>query len=187
MCNNDTKPTFSSPLPPRLQLLDLWLRILVIPLGVATSMLTVTNREDNRDYGSLEYSNFSGLKYMVFVSAVSSGYAVLALVSSWFGCFLMKGWVFFVSDQVMAYMMVTSVSAVVETLYLAHKGDVEVAWSEACSSYRTFCYKMELAVAIQFLALFCFIVLALISAYRAFSIFDLPVAPIQHVEEEQRN
>ncbi|GAB2284695.1 hypothetical protein Dimus_019147 [Dionaea muscipula] len=183
MCDMDTKPTSTSSLPPRLKLLDSSLRIIVIPLGVASLWLTVTNHEENNDYGDLVFSNFTGLKYMAFVTAIASGYAFLGAVSSWVSCLVTKGWIFFVSDQVMAYLVVTSGGAVVETLYLANKGDIEVGWSEACSSYGRFCGKMELALVFHFLAFCCFLVLAVISAYRAFSIFEPPAVPITQLEE----
>ncbi|GMH28088.1 hypothetical protein Nepgr_029931 [Nepenthes gracilis] len=121
---------------------------------------------------------------MVFIAAVASGYALLAILSSWVRCLVLKAWVFFVSDQVMAYLMVTSGAAAVETLYLAYKGDVEITWSEACNSYGRFCNKLKMALILHFLALCCFLALAVISAYRAFSLFE-PTVPINQAEEER--
>ena len=71
--------------------------------------------------------------------------------------------------------MVTSGSAGGELMYLAYKGDVQVTWSEACSSYGKFCSKLKIALILHFLAVFCFLVLAVISAFRAFSMFDPPI------------
>lgn len=86
--------------------------------------------------------------------------------------------------QIVAYLMVTSGSAVLEILYLAYNGDKEVTWSESCSSYGKFCHKMKLAVILHALALCCFIVLAVISAYRAFSTFEPPFVPSKEVEDD---
>lgn len=74
----------------------------------------------------------------------------------------------------MAYLMVTSGSAVSEVLYLAHEGDRNVSWSEVCSYYGMFCSKIKVSLALHFVALVCFIVLSLISAYRVFSKFEAP-------------
>ena len=75
----------------------------------------------------------------------------------------------------MAYLMVTSGAGGGELMYLAYKGDVEVTWSEACSAYGKFCSNLKIALLLHFLALFCFLVLAVISGFRAFSMFDPPL------------
>ncbi|KAG6758373.1 hypothetical protein POTOM_038718 [Populus tomentosa] len=157
----------------------------VIPLSVATIWLTVTNKQDNSIYGYLKYSNLSGLKYMVFISGICASYALIAAVSTWIRCIVTKTWLFFVSDQIVAYLMVTSGTAVLEILYLAYNGDREVSWSEACTSYGKFCYRMKLAAILHALALSCFIILAVISAYRAFSIFEPPLVPSKAVEGDR--
>lgn len=79
--------------------------------------------------------------------------------------------------------MVTSGTAVLEILYLAYNGDRPVTWSEACTSYGKFCNRMELAVVFHALALSCSIVLAVISAYRTFSMFEPPVVPPKEIEQ----
>lgn len=89
-------------------------------------------------------------------------------------------------NQVMAYLMVTSGAAGAELMYLAYKGDVEVSWSEACTAYGNFCTKLKLALLLHFLALFCFLILAIISAFRAFTMFDPPIPINTQVEEIER-
>ncbi|KNA12787.1 hypothetical protein SOVF_122740 [Spinacia oleracea] len=169
--------TSSNKTIPRLKLLDFSLRISVIPLSIASLCLTIGTNEDNPDYGSIKFLNFSGLKYMVAVAAIAAGYGVVAAISTWIPCLVNKAWLFFVSDQVMAYLMLTSEAAGAELMYLAYKGDVDVAWSEACTAYPHFCTNLKLALLLHFLALFCFLFLALISAFRAFSMFDPPFSP----------
>ncbi|KAB1215188.1 hypothetical protein CJ030_MR4G025844 [Morella rubra] len=170
---------------PKLKFLDFSLRVFVIPLSVATIWLTVTNQQDNSTYGKLEFANLTGLKYMVCISAICASYAIVAAISSWARFFATKAWLFFVSDQIVAYLMVTSGAAVLELLYLAYKGDREVTWSEACSSYGRFCSRMKLALVLHALALWCFIVLAVISAYRTFCMFEPPSLPPKEGEEER--
>ncbi|XWS11232.1 hypothetical protein CRYUN_Cryun38cG0066500 [Craigia yunnanensis] len=170
---------------PVLKFLDCSLRLSVIPLSVATIWLTVTNKEDNSIYGKVKFSNVLGLKYMVCISAICAGYAFLAAVASWIRCLVTKAWLFFVSDQIVAYLIVTSGTAVMEILYLAYNGDQEITWSEACITYGKFCNKIKVALILHALVLCCFIVLAVISAYRVFSLFEPPLSSKQ-VEEEER-
>ncbi|XVE50671.1 hypothetical protein DITRI_Ditri01bG0181800 [Diplodiscus trichospermus] len=167
---------------PVLKFLDSSLRLSVIPLSVATIWLIVTNKEYSSIYEELKFSNLLGLKYMVCISAISAGYALVAAVASWIRYFVTKAWLFFVSDQIVAYLMVTSGAAVMEILYLAYNGDQTVTWSEACSSYGKFCNKMKVALILHALVLCCFIVLAVISAYRVFSLFEPPLSS-KEVEE----
>ncbi|GMY31226.1 CASP-like protein 2D1 [Fagus crenata] len=184
--NLDANPPNSSiSHTPMLKFLDCSLRVCVIPLSAAAIWLTVTNQQDNSTYGKLEFSNLMGLMYMVCISAICAGYAFIAAISSWIRCLVKKAWLFFVTDQIVAYLMVTSMAAVVEILYLAYNGDREITWSEECSSYGKFCNKMKLAFVFHALALCCFIVLAVISAYRAFSMFEPPTLPSKEVEEER--
>ncbi|XP_030926758.1 CASP-like protein 2D1 [Quercus lobata] len=183
--NLDTNEPDSISYLPMLKFLDCSLRVSVIPLSAATIWLTVTNQQDNTTYGKVEFSNLMGLKYMVYISAICGGYAFIAAISLWVRCLVKKAWLFFVTDQLVAYFMVTSAAAVLEILYLAYNGDKEITWSEACSSYGKFCNKMKLAFVFHALALFCFIVLAVISAYRAFSMFEPPSLPSKEVEEER--
>ncbi|KAM0997480.1 hypothetical protein ACFX2I_007342 [Malus domestica] len=86
---------------------------------------------------------------------------------------------------IVAYLMVTSWAAVMEILSLAYKGDKTVSWSEACTSYGKFCSRMKVALVLHALALCCFLVLAVISAYRVFSMFEPPSVSDKEVEEER--
>ncbi|KAL0311010.1 UNVERIFIED_CONTAM: CASP-like protein 2D1 [Sesamum angustifolium] len=75
-------------------------KLLLIPFNLASIWIAVNNRQNNIDYGELEFADFIGLKYMVCVCAVSAGYALFAAVSSWLRCLVTKAWIFFVADQV---------------------------------------------------------------------------------------
>ncbi|GAV72910.1 DUF588 domain-containing protein [Cephalotus follicularis] len=183
--NLDGNQLSSSNHLPSLKLLDCSLRLCVIPLSVATIWLTVTNQQDNSIYGKVEFNNLIGLKYMVCVSAICTGYALFTAVSSWIRCIAAKAWLFFVSDQILAYLLVTSGAAVLEIVYLAYSGDQQVTWSEACSSYGKFCYKMKLTLVLHAFSLACSIVLAVISAYRVFSMFEPPTVSSKEMEEER--
>lgn len=157
-----------------LKVLDCTLRLFVIPLSIASVWLSVTNQQNNSSYGKLEFSNFTGLKYMVGISAASGGYALFTAISLWVRGLVTKAWFFYVSDQLVAYLMVTSLAAIWEILYLAYNGDQKVSWSEACSSFGIFCSRLKLVLVLHAITLCCFLALALISAYRVFSRFQPP-------------
>ncbi|QCE10379.1 CASP-like protein 2D1 [Vigna unguiculata] len=159
---------------PMLKFFDSSLRLCAVPLSVATIWVTVTNQQDNSTYGMLKYYKFSALKYMVLVSALCACYAVVAAACSWVRYYASKAWIFFVSDQIVAYLTITSVAAVTEIYYLAYNGAKEDSWSEACSSYDRFCGKVKLALILHAITFCCFFVLSVISAFRAFSVFDPP-------------
>ncbi|KAL8505552.1 hypothetical protein ACS0TY_016698 [Phlomoides rotata] len=168
-----------------LKVLDFSLRLFLIPFSVASIWIAVNNKQDNSDYGKLEFNDFIGLKYMVSISAVSAGYALFAAVCSYLRCLLTKAWVFFVTDQVLAYLMVTSMAATVEFVYLVYNGDRLVTWSEACASYSSFCNRLKIALALHVIAVCCFLVLAVISSYRVFRTFDPPLPPCKDDDVEQ--
>ncbi|KAL0302029.1 UNVERIFIED_CONTAM: CASP-like protein 2D1 [Sesamum calycinum] len=168
---------------PRLKILDFSIRLLLIPFNLASIWIAVNNRQNNIDYGELEFADFIGLKYMVCVCAVSAGYALFAAVSSWLRCLVTKAWIFFVADQVLAYLMVTSLATIVEFLYLAYKGDQVVSWSQACSSYGKFCSRLKIALSLHVIAVGCFLVLAVISAFRVFRRYNPPFVPSKEGEQ----
>ncbi|XP_019183261.1 PREDICTED: CASP-like protein 2D1 [Ipomoea nil] len=170
-----------------LKILDFCLRFFVIPVTVASIWLTISNQQSNSDYGVLlSFTDFKGLQYTVAVSAASCGYALFTAVALWVTSLVSKPWFFFVSDQVIAYLLVTSMSALAEILYLVYHGDQGVTWSEACTSYGKFCDRLKLVFVLLAIALCCFIVLAAISAFRVFSRYDFPSDPSKELEEEPK-
>lgn len=79
----------------------------------------------------------------------------------------------------------TSVGAAMEIYYLAYNGAKEDSWSEACSSYGRFCGKVKLALILHMITFCCFFILAVISAFRAFSVFDPPCGNSQEVQGDR--
>ncbi|XP_071695992.1 CASP-like protein 2D1 [Rutidosis leptorrhynchoides] len=159
-----------------LKMLDSSLRLIVIPLSLSSMWLTVTNHQDNEIYGKLEFSNLKGLNFLVSISAIAAGYALVAVISIWVKNLVNKAWIFFVCDQVVAYLMMACGGSFGELVYLAYNGNQKVTWSEACSSYGRFCGRLNLILVLHSIALFCFCVLSLISAFRLFTRFEPPLA-----------
>nr|XP_043607546.1 CASP-like protein 2D1 [Erigeron canadensis] len=167
-----------------LKVLDSSLRLIVIPLSVVSMWLTLTNHQDSEIYGRLEFSNLKGLRFFVSISAISAGYALVAFISSWVKNLMSKAWIYFVCDQVMTYLMVACLGSLGQLVYLAYNGNQKVTWSEACSSFGRFCGRLNLILVLHFIALLCFFVLSLISAFRVFSRFEPPFVS-KEVEDER--
>ncbi|CAD5176640.1 CASP-like protein 2D1 [Musa acuminata AAA Group] len=155
------------------RVVGLSLRLAAIPLCAASLWVMATNKQANESYGKVEFSDLPGLRYMVCISAISLGYSVVSILFACLGC-VNNDWFFFISDQVVAYLMVTSGSAVAEVLYLAREGDRKASWSEACSYYGRFCDRTKVSLALHLAALLCFIALFLVSSYTVFSKFEAP-------------
>ncbi|KAG9439236.1 hypothetical protein H6P81_019401 [Aristolochia fimbriata] len=167
-----------------LRFLDSSLRLSAIPLTVASMWVAVTNRESSEVYGDLDYkTDISGIKYLVAMNGICAGYALLTIVFSWVRGRISE-WVFFVSDQVLAYLMVTSTSAVIELLYLLYRGDRDVSWSEACGTYGKYCGQVKVSLILHGIAFFCFLALSCISAYRVFSKFEPPYVSTKQGNEQ---
>ncbi|KAJ9567941.1 hypothetical protein OSB04_003907 [Centaurea solstitialis] len=111
-----------------LKVIDSSLRLMVIPISVASMWLTLTNQEDNPMYGKLEFSNIKGLKLLISISAISAGYSLVAVISSWIKNLMNKAWIFLVCDQVVAYMMVACGGSIGEIVYLAYNGNPKSFW-----------------------------------------------------------
>ncbi|KAJ4783014.1 CASP-like protein [Rhynchospora pubera] len=162
---------------------ELALRLCVIPLTLSSLLVIVSSNQTSDLYGTVEFNNLSGFKYLISINAISGVYSLGSVFISKSRCFKMYDWVLFVLDQMTTYLMVTSGSAVSEILYLAEKGDREVSWSEVCSYFGSFCQKTKVSLGLHFVALLCFIVLSLISAFRLFSKFDAPSSSLANMEE----
>lgn len=80
--------------------------------------------------------------------------------------------------------MVASGGSFGEIVYLAYNGNPKVTWSEACSSYGRFCGRLNLILALHLIALLCFFLLSLISAFRVFTRFEPPLSS-KEVEDER--
>lgn len=77
--------------------------------------------------------------------------------------------------QVVTYLVLTAVAAAVETLFLAYRGNKDVAWSEACTEFDSFCGRAKTSVAITFGTIFCYITISLFSSFRLFSTYEDPI------------
>ncbi|PKA52593.1 CASP-like protein [Apostasia shenzhenica] len=154
---------------------EVLLRLSVVPLTVSSAALVVQANASSDQYGEIKFTDLSGFKFLLATNCISAAYALISAALTFGGLKEMKYlWSFFILDQIVAYLMVTSSAAAAELLYLAHKGDIEVAWGEVCSYFGRFCSRGKTSVVLQYLALFCFICLSLISAVRIFSLFDPP-------------
>ena len=76
--------------------------------------------------------------------------------------------------QILTYVVLAAGAVSTEVLYLAYKGDDAITWSDACSSFGSFCHKATASVIITFVVVCFYVVLSLISSYKLFTRFDPP-------------
>ncbi|PKA47086.1 CASP-like protein [Apostasia shenzhenica] len=163
------------------------LRIAPVGLCVTALVLTVRNSQEN-DYGSISYSDLGSFKYLVYVNGLCAGYSLFsAFYTTMPRPFSMSvAWAFFFLDQVLTYAMLAAGAAAAEIVYLAYNGDENVTWSRECGMFGGFCHKGAAAVGVTFGAVGCFVVLSLISSYRLFSVYDVPVPFISAGDSEAK-
>ncbi|QCD79607.1 hypothetical protein DEO72_LG1g3252 [Vigna unguiculata] len=86
--------------------------------------------------------------------------------------------------QVLTYIVLAAGVVSTEVLYLAENGNTTTTWSSACGSFGRFCNKVTASIVITFVAVFCYVLLSLISSYKLFTKYDAPAAcrPIAPIE-----
>lgn len=77
-------------------------------------------------------------------------------------------------SQILTYVVLAAGAVSAEVLYLAYKGDDAITWSDACSSYGSFCHRATASVIITFFVVCFYVVLSIISSYKLFTRFDPP-------------
>ncbi|RAL41009.1 hypothetical protein DM860_008707 [Cuscuta australis] len=169
----------------RLKIVDCCLRLAAAVLAAAAVGLAVSDRQANSSYGVLlSFAHLGALRYTVAVGVACGGYALFTAVALWVRSLVSKAWFFFLSDQIIAYVTVTSLGALAEIVYLAYNGDEEVTWMEVCTSYGKFCGRLKLVLALLAIVLCCFLSLAVISAFRVFSRYEYPSVHCDEFEKQ---
>ncbi|KAF9615707.1 hypothetical protein IFM89_026122 [Coptis chinensis] len=155
------------------------LRIVPMALCVSAMVVMLKNAQTN-DYGSVSYDDVGGFRYLVYANGICAGYSFLSalftakhLTSN--ASPVSLAWTYFFFDQVMTYIVLAAGAAATEVVYLAYKGDATISWSESCSVYGGFCKKATISMGITFASMACYVVLSLISSYRLFSKYDVPM------------
>lgn len=151
------------------------LRFLPVGFCISALALMLKSKQGN-DYGTVEYKHVGAFRYLAYANGICAAYSVLSVFDSVVrrSRSLSVAWFVFAFDQAFTYLMLGAGASVTEVLYLAYKGDEQITWSELCPYYGRFCNRVEASLVLSFLALLCFILLSLISAYRVFSKYDPP-------------
>uniref|UniRef100_A0A7N0VE04 CASP-like protein n=1 Tax=Kalanchoe fedtschenkoi TaxID=63787 RepID=A0A7N0VE04_KALFE len=114
--------------------------------------------------------------YLVHANGICAGYSLLSAI---FAARLQpskpRAWTFFLLDQALTYVILAAGAVACEILFLEHKGDEAVTWSEACGSFGKFCHRATASVVITFVSVLVYAGLSLISSYRLFTKYDAPV------------
>ncbi|KAF3493770.1 hypothetical protein DY000_02057504 [Brassica cretica] len=116
------------------------------------------------------------IRYLVPANGICAGYSLLsAAIAAMRGSSTMpRVWTFFCLDQILTYVVLAAGAVSTEVLYLAYKGDNAITWSDACSSFGSFCHRATASVIITFVVVCLYVILSLISSYKLFTRFDPP-------------
>ncbi|KAL2317321.1 hypothetical protein Fmac_031197 [Flemingia macrophylla] len=159
-----------------LRFVETFLRLLTIGLCVTALVIMVKSSQQN-EYGSVSYTDLGAFRYLVHANGICAGYSLFSVVIVALPrvSTMPRAWAFFLLDQMLTYLILAAGAASVEVLYLSEKGNTATTWSSACSSFGSFCHKVIASTAITFVAVFCYLLLSLISSYKLFTKFDAPV------------
>ncbi|CAH8388924.1 unnamed protein product [Eruca vesicaria subsp. sativa] len=152
------------------------LRLAPVGLCIAALVIMLKNSQDN-EFGSISYANLSAFRYLVHANGICAGYSLLtAVIAAMPGSSstMPRVWTFFCLDQILTYLVLAAGAVSTEVLYLAYKGDDAITWSDACSSFGSFCHRATASVIITFVVVCLYVVLSLISSYKLFTRFDPP-------------
>ncbi|KAG4935071.1 hypothetical protein AAZX31_18G045600 [Glycine max] len=156
---------------------ETFLRLVPVGLCVSALVLMLKNSQQN-EYGSVDYSDLGAFRYLVHANGICAGYSLFSAVIAAMPrpSTMPRAWTFFLLDQVLTYIILAAGAVSTEVLYLAEKGDAATTWSSACGSFGRFCHKVTASVAITFVAVFCYVLLSLISSYKLFTNYDAPAS-----------
>ncbi|XP_020214755.1 CASP-like protein 2A2 [Cajanus cajan] len=151
------------------------LRLLPVGLCVSALVLMLKNSQQNQ-YGSVDYTDLGAFRYLVHANGICAGYSLFSAVIAAMPrpSTMPRAWTFFLLDQVLTYIILAAGAVSTEVLYLAENGDSATTWSAACKSFGGFCHKGTASIGITFVAVFCYVLLSLISSYKLFSKYDAP-------------
>ncbi|XP_059624622.1 CASP-like protein 1F2 [Cornus florida] len=117
----------------------------------------------------VRYSYSTALKSLLVVNAIVSAFSLLSLIvvvimnrypkSNYFYLFL--------HDMVIMALLISGCAAASAVGYVSHFGANEMGWMPVCDRVGKYCDKVTLAVALSYVAWFCFFTLTILSAYRA--------------------
>ncbi|KAG5387037.1 hypothetical protein IGI04_038507 [Brassica rapa subsp. trilocularis] len=148
------------------------------PVGLCLAALVIMLKDSqNNEFGSVSYSNLSAFWYLVHANGICAGYSLLsAAIAAMPGSSstMPRVWTFFCLDQILTYVVLAAGAVSTEVLYLAYKGDNAITWSDACSSFGSFCHRAPASVIITFVVVCLYVLLSLISSYKLFTRFDPP-------------
>ncbi|KAK4804949.1 hypothetical protein SAY86_004766 [Trapa natans] len=77
--------------------------------------------------------------------------------------------------QIFTYAVLAAGAVSTAILFVAYKGDKSVTWSEACSTFDSFCRRTTTSAALSLAAAALYGFLSILSSYKVFSRFDPPV------------
>ncbi|KAL3526210.1 hypothetical protein ACH5RR_014582 [Cinchona calisaya] len=158
--------------PKALLITQLTLRILVVALTLAAIIITITAKQ-TVNVGILSfkarYQYSSATRFQVGANAVVCAFSFMSVLllpclsdpGNYYYCFYLL-----LHDMVMTMLMISGCAAASTVGYLAKNGQKQGGWIALCKYLDKFCDRLELALALAYLAFFCMFVLTVMAACK---------------------
>nr|P0DI20.1 RecName: Full=CASP-like protein 2U2; Short=OlCASPL2U2 [Osmunda lancea] len=165
-----------------------FLRFVASLLSIAGLMLLVKDNQTVQQMVATEavtletkYSDISAFVFLLYTNGLVAVYCFFLALASVFSLIAsarsgkLAGWVTFVLDQGLAYVLLAAAAASTEVLYLAENGDLKTSWAEICSQFGHFCHMARASIVVSFLSMLAMAVLSVMSAQQLFSKYRRPM------------
>eukprot|EP00249_Psilotum_nudum_P020411 c2768_g1_i1 orf=330-863(+) len=159
------------------------LRFVAVLTAVAALALIVSDKEAKGFnifpgvvvYHKATFTDLNALRVSVIVIGIAAGYSCLQSIRCVLGLFnyntskaLPICWCFFLLDQAMSYLLLSSAAATAEASYLSEQANTHLGWGKVCNFFRAFCYQMGAGLVVEFILTMELAATAVLSAYLLF-------------------
>ncbi|KAK9066357.1 hypothetical protein SSX86_013690 [Deinandra increscens subsp. villosa] len=153
---------------------QIWLRIVAATTSIAAVCLMLNSRQSKVLYGTdldARYAYSPAFKFFVIINVVSCALSVLSLVpvitlgrkfsnsSRYFFLFL--------HDLILVILLAGGTGAATSFAEVGKYGNSHAGWMPICDNFGKFCHKVSYSLILGYISVFCYLLLAIISANKA--------------------
>ncbi|PWA87805.1 CASP-like protein [Artemisia annua] len=153
---------------------QIWLRIVAAATSIAAAILIFKSRESKVLFGTdvdARYSYSPAFKFFAMMNVVACGFSVVSLLpvftlgrkfSSSINYFFL-----FLHDLLLTTLLAASCGAATTVAQIGKYGNNHAGWMPICDNFGKFCHKVAASLILGYIAIFCYLVLTVISANKA--------------------
>ncbi|KAM0004536.1 putative casparian strip membrane protein [Helianthus debilis subsp. tardiflorus] len=153
---------------------QIWLRIMAAATSIAAVILLLNSRQSKVLFGTdmdARYTYSPAFKFFMFMNVVACALSVLSLLpvvtlgrkfSNSINYFYL-----FLHDLMLAILLAGSSGAATTFAQVGKYGNSHAGWMPICESFGKFCHKAFSSLVLGYIAVFCYVLLVVISANKA--------------------